>query len=503
MTARTVAAVDLGAESGRVTAVSLDNGTLSVEIANRFANTPRVSDGLLRWNIRDLWSNIESGLGALAAGSQPVSSVGVDTWGVDYGLLSPTGELQDDPVSYRDDRNAQPFADALAALGPERIYQATGVQILGINTVFGLMADARDRPERLAGAKTLLMMPDVFHHRLSGSLVSEYTAVSTTGAYDMAGNRWATELLDELGVPTHMLPEVAPPGTDVGPLIGSPATGALSGARVILPPGHDTASAVVGVPFAEPGGLFISSGTWSLVGIEVPEPVVSAATQRANMTNEGGYAGTIRLLRNVMGLWILQECRRQWAREGTALQYTDLVEMASAATGVRTVINPDAPEFLAPGDMPSRIRTYCARRGLPVPESIGELARCVLDSLALSYRAVVDDLELVTGRRPGTVNIVGGGANNALLSQLTADATGLPVQCGPVEATALGNGAAQLAALGEFDGPADIRAAISASTEMRSYLPRPGYLPDQAIDDFRRLRTGDLAGATATTGNTG
>lgn len=501
MTARTVAAVDLGAESGRVTAVSLTNGRLSVDIANRFPNTPRVQDGLLRWNTSDLWASIESGLAVLAAGDRPISSVGVDTWGVDYGLLSDSGELSDDPVSYRDERNARSLSDALAAVGPERIYRATGAQILGINTIFGLMADVRDRPERLAQARTLLMMPDVFHHRLSGSLVSEYTAVSTTGAYDMAGNRWATELLGDLGVPTHMLPEVARPGTDVGPLIGASATGALTGARVILPPGHDTASAVVGVPFAEPGGLFISSGTWSLVGVEVPAPVISEATQRANLTNEGGYAGTIRLLRNVMGLWILQECRRQWAREGTDLQYAELVQLASAEPGVRTVINPDAPEFLSPGDMPSRIRNYCARRGLTVPNSIGALTRCIIDSLALGYRAVVDDLELVTGSRPRSVNIVGGGANNALLSQLTADATGLPVHCGPVEATALGNGAVQLAALGEFAGPADIRAAIFASTEIRTYLPRPGDSWSQAVHDFQRLRTGDLAAATGIAGN--
>lgn len=503
MTARTVAAVDLGAESGRVTAVSLSGGKLSVDIANRFANTPRPHDGLLRWNITDLWANIEAGLGVLAAGSRPISSVGVDTWGVDYGLLSASGRLLDDPVSYRDERNSRSLEQALAAVGPARIYGATGVQILGINTLFGLMADARDQPERLARARTLLMMPDVFHHRLSGCLVSEYTAVSTTGAYDMAGNRWATELLDELGVPTHMLPEVAGPGTDVGPLVGAAATGALSGARVILPPGHDTASAVVGVPFAEPGGLFISSGTWSLVGVEVPAPVISAATQRANLTNEGGYAGTIRLLRNVMGLWILQECRRQWAREGTVLEYAELVEMAAAEPGVRTVINPDAPEFLAPGDMPGRIRQYCARRGLTVPDSIGALARCIIDSLALGYRAVVDDLEAVTGSRPRSVNIVGGGANNTLLSQLTADATGLPVHCGPVEATALGNGAVQLAALGEFAGPADIRAAIAASTQMRIYPPRPGDSWSQAASDFHRLRTDDLAGAPATAGSTG
>lgn len=488
MTTRTVAAVDLGAESGRVTAVSFDGTRLTVDIANRFPNGSRLGAGLLRWPTDELWAQISAGLDILAAGDRPISSVGVDTWGVDYGLLSPTGELMDDPVSYRDDRNTRSLVDALALLGPDRIYGATGVQILAINTLFALMADVRDQPSRLADAGTLLMMPDVFHHRLSGSKASEYTAVSTTGAYDMAGNRWATELLDALGIPTHMLPEVVPPGTDVGRLIGAVAHGALAGARVILPAAHDTASAVVGVPFADRGGLFISSGTWSLVGVESAGPVISAAGQRANLTNEGGYAGTIRLLRNVMGLWILQECRRQWAREGVEISYTELAEMAAAEPGLVSIIDPDAPEFLPPGDMPTRIRNFCARVGDPVPVSIAAVARCVIDSLALGYRAVVDDIHLVTGVRPPSINVVGGGANHSLLSQLTADATGLVVHCGPVEATALGNGAVQLAALGEFDGPDQIRQAIAASSEMRTFSPHPGDVWADALGRFHHMR---------------
>src|SRR6195952_2556041 len=383
MSGKTVAAVDLGAESGRVTAVSFDGKRLGIEIVNRFGNTPSVRAGALRWDIEDLWRQIGEGLGALAAGGQPVAAVGGDPWGVDYGLLGSDGAMIDDPISYRDPRNARSFADAKALLGVERLYQATGVQVLAINTLFGLMADVRNDPGRLAKADTLLMMPDVFHHRLSGARTSEYTAVSTTGAYDMAADNWAVDLLDQLGIPTHMLPEVVRPGTDVGPVLAEFATGRLAGARVIVPPGHDTASAVVGVPLTDPGGMYISSGTWSLVGVEVDEPVVTAESQRSNLTNEGGYAGTIRLLRNVMGLWILQECRRQWAREGTVLEYADLVTLAAAEPGGRTVINPDAPAFLAPGDMPRRIRTYGARRGLPVPETIGALTRCIIDSLAL------------------------------------------------------------------------------------------------------------------------
>ncbi|SDO49706.1 L-rhamnulokinase [Nakamurella panacisegetis] len=487
MTVKTVAAVDLGAESGRVTAVSFDGERLRMTIANRFANTPVVTGGALRWNTDDLWGSIRAGLGVLAAGDAPISSVGVDTWGVDYGLLDESGHLLDAPISYRDDRNTRSFADARAAVGADRLYLSTGVQVLAINTVFGLMADVRDDPDRLTRARTLLMMPDVFHHLLSGSRVAEYTGVSTSGAYDMAGNRWATELLDDLDVPTHMLPEVVPPGTDVGSLLPGFATGALAGARVIVPPGHDTASAVVGVPLAEPGGLYISSGTWSLVGVETPTPVITAESMRANLTNEGGYAGTIRLLRNVMGLWILQECRRQWLREGTDISYPDLATMASTVPGLVSIINPDDPRFLAPGDMPSRVRAYCAETGSPVPQSIPEVVRCVVDSLALSYRAVVDYLVEATGVRPPSVNIVGGGADNRLLSQLTADATGLPVHCGPTEGTALGNGAVQLAALGEFSGLGDIRRAIAASTQIHHYAPRSGEDWAEAQARFERL----------------
>jgi rhamnulokinase len=488
MSARTVAAVDLGAESGRVTAVSFDGSRLHLRVVHRFANTPSVRDGLLRWDIDDLWTQIRSGLGTLAAGDEPVESVGVDTWGVDYGLLDARGALLDDPVSYRDSRNVAAFDSAMATVGARRMYQATGVQLMPINTLFGLLADVRNRPERLRAASTLLMMPDVFHHLLSGSTVSEFTAVSTSGAYDMAHHRWAVELLDELGIPTGMLPEVVPAGTDVGPLLGDLAAGALAGARVVVPPGHDTASAVVGTPLTDPAGLYISSGTWSLAGVELGGPVVGEASQAVNLTNEGGYADTVRLLRNVMGLWILQECRRQWAREGRSYDYPELAGMASTAPGLVSLVNPDDVLFLPPGDMPRRIREYCAATGQPVPETDAAIARCVVDSLALSYRVVVDDIAAVTGVRAPSVKIVGGGANNALLSQLTADATGLPVRCGPVEATALGNAGVQLATAGEFAGIAEIRAAIAASGEMVEYAPRSDPRLDDALGAFTALR---------------
>ncbi|MDQ6948654.1 MAG: rhamnulokinase [Actinomycetota bacterium] len=491
MTPQRVAAVDLGAESGRVACVSFDGEHLDLEVINRFAHSPRPVDGVLRWDMGTLWGGIRQGLGELAGRQEAVASVGVDAWGVDYGFVDRTGALVDDPTCYRDPRQPVQYQRALAAVGPERLYAATGVQIMAINTLFGVMSDARTMPERLDRAATLLMLPDLFHHLLSGSTATEYTAASTTGFYDMARNAWATDLLDELGVPTHLLPEVVPAGTDVGPLLGTLATGALSHARVVVPPGHDTASAVVGTPLADPRGLYISSGTWSLVGVETAAPVISAETQARNITNEGGYAGTIRLLRNVAGLWLLQSCRRAWSAEGTDYTYPELVDLARAERSLGSIVNPDAPEFLDGQDMPTRIQKYCAATGSTVPQTTGQIVRCALDSLALSYRAVIEDLATVTGHVVPSINITGGGSNNALLSQLTADSTGLPVQCGPVEATALGNAATQLVALGELADLSDIRRVVSHSTELTTYTPQHAPSWDEAYDRFGLLVTRD------------
>ncbi|WP_037075463.1 rhamnulokinase [Pseudonocardia spinosispora] len=470
---RTVAAVDLGAESGRVAAIDFDGSRLGVRVAHRFNHAPSVSDGILRWDLDTLRGGVLDGLAALDGGPGRVASVGVDTWGVDYGLYRDDESLVDNPTCYRDPRQIDAMAAALREVGSDELYDATGVQLIPINTVFGLLSDVREHPERLSGARRLLMMPDVFHHLLSGAVTTEYTAASTSGALDMRTGQWATGLLDRLGIPTGLLPELVAPGTDVGAVRGD-FGGALRGSRVIVPPAHDTASAVVAVPFREPGSVFISSGTWSLVGVETDRAWVGPAARAANLTNEGGYGGTIRLLRNVMGLWLLQECRRQWAAEGHDLSYGQIAELAEAQPGLVSVVNPDAHEFLAPGDMPERVRQHCARNGMPVPSTIGALARCVIDSLALSYRLVIESITEVTGTAPRSVHIVGGGSQHTLLCQLTADATGLPVHGGPVEATAMGNAAVQLAALGELSGLADIRAAIAASTQVTEYTPRPG-----------------------------
>jgi len=488
---RTVAAVDLGAESGRVAAVCFDGSTLTLDVAHRFSHGPRVRDGLLRWDLATLRAGVRHGLAVLDGGGVAVSSVGVDTWGVDYALRGADGELVDEPTCYRDDRQLSGMASAVRAVGAAELYRATGVQLIPINTLFGLVSDVREHPRRLAAATGLLMMPDLFHYLLAGAVTSEYTIASTTGALDMRTGRWATGLTERLGIPTRLLPEVVSPGTELGPLRGD-HSGGLRGCRVIVPAAHDTASAVVAAPFRAPGSVFISSGTWSLVGVESDRPWVTEDARRANLTNEGGYAGTIRLLSNVMGLWLLQECRRQWAREGLELSYPRIAELAAAEPGLVSLVNPDCTDFLGPGDMPRRIRDYCARSGQPVPDGVGAIARCVIDSLALGYRRVVESVAAITGATPPAVHIVGGGSGHTLLCQLTADATGLPVHAGPGEATALGNAAVQLAALGELAGLSDIRAVVAASTEPAEYGPRAGRDWAGASARLTQLTSNDL-----------
>jgi rhamnulokinase len=485
-----VAAVDLGAESGRVVSAGFDGESLHAREVARFPHAPRPVDGILRWDLPGIVRAVTDALAALGTEGAPPASVGVDAWGVDYGLLDADGALVDLPTCYRDPRQVPAMQGALATVGRERLYRATGVQLNEINTVFALVSDARTTA-RLDAATSLLMLPDVVHHLLAGSRVTEFTAASTSGLFDVATGRWVTELADELGIPSRILPEVVPAGTDLGPVTGELGAGPLAGTRVVAPAGHDTASAVVATPFAEPGSLFISSGTWSLVGVELHRPVVTAASLAANLTNEGGYAGTTRLLRNVMGLWLLQECRRAWAAEGVDLSYARLVALAGEEPPLRSVVNPNARDFLGRGDMPVRVREYCRRTGQPEPRTPAQVTRCVVDSLALSYRTTVEDITAVTGVAPPAVSVTGGGARNELLAQATADATGLPVHCGPVEATSLGNAAVQLVALGELGGLDDIRAAVTRTADIRTWSPRTDARWEQAAALLRDMTQDD------------
>ena len=401
----TMAAVDLGAQSGRVALGTFDGETLSVTETHRFANVPVTGTGVLRWNMADLYRNVFDGLRA-AGRDSAVDSVAVDSWGVDFGLLDADGSLLADPVHYRDSRRSAAFHSVFERVPARELYERTGIQLLPINTVFELAALAAEHDADLAAASRLLLIPDLFHHRLCGSATTELTNATTTQCYDAVAGSWAADLLGRLDIPAEILPEVVAPGTPLGELTAEAGreTG-LGTATVIAVATHDTGSAVAAAPFARPGSIFLSVGTWSLVGVELDEPLINDETFDANLTNEGGVAGTTRLLRNVTGLWLLHECRRTWAEQGHEVSFEQLVELARSAPPLGPLIDPNLDVFLEPGDMPQRIADACAASGQRRPRDAGETARCVLESLALKHAETVDLLRRVAGAEPSELYV--------------------------------------------------------------------------------------------------
>ncbi len=474
----TVLAIDLGAESGRVMAVAWDGEHLSVEELHRFPNGPVEVRGTLFWDFLYLWQEIQRGIEKGRALGP--ASLGVDTWGVDFALLDATGHLVGNPVHYRDARTQGVMERVLERIPRETIFAQTGVQFLPINTLYQLMSLVEAGAPPLAIAETFLMAPDLIHCWLTGAQVCEFTNATTTQLFNPQQGTWAVELMETLGIPARIFPEIVPPGTRLGAYRDIP---------VIAPATHDTASAVAAVPAREPGFAYISSGTWSLVGLEVPEPILSPGALAANATNEGGVEGTYRFLRNLMGLWIVQQCRRAWAREGYTYTYEELTEMAAAAPPFRCVIDPDDGRFLPPGDHPRLIQEMAWETGQPVPETPGQVIRCVLESLALSYRETLTRLAQVADQPIHTVHIVGGGSRNALLNQMTADATGWPVVAGPAEATVIGNALVQLKALGELSSVAEGRGRVATLPELRTYEPRPSPAWEDLYARYKALPT--------------
>ncbi|MBM7785379.1 rhamnulokinase [Tenggerimyces flavus] len=444
------AAVDLGASSGRVLRGEIGPDVLAAKVVHRFPNEP-VEGPRLTWDLDGLWGGIQEGLQAAGA----VQSIGVDSWGVDYGLLDERGALIAPPVHYRDNRTDGVMERVRASLGDAALYEQTGLQFMQFNTIYQLLAED---PELLERARTMLLIPDLIGHKLTGSIGAERTNVSTTQLYDQGTRSWATDLASSLGIPTGILPPLREPGDVLG---------TWQGARVTAVASHDTASAVVAVPAEGERFAYISCGTWSLVGVELASPVLTAESLAANFTNEVGVDGTIRFLRNVMGLWLLQECMRWWA---PPLEW--LLEQAAREPGGRFVVDAESEEFLAPGNMPERIQAYCARTGQPVPRTAAEITRCILDSLAVAHARNVRAASRLSGQPVDAVHIVGGGSQNALLCQLTADASGLPVLAGPVEATALGNLLVQARAAGVVESRQQGREFVRRTQELRRYTPR-------------------------------
>ncbi|MGQ9628001.1 MAG: rhamnulokinase [Anaerolineae bacterium] len=479
-------AFDLGAESGRGVLGQFDGERLTLREIHRFPNGPvRLLDSI-HWDVLRLFMEIKQSLGLYVQeyGAE-VAGIGLDTWGVDFALLGRDGSLLGNPWHYRDKRTDGMMEEAFRRVSREEIFEYTGIQFMQLNTLYQLLSMALARSPLLEVAETLLMMPDLFNFWLTGRKVCEFTDATTTQFYDPRRGDWARPLLEKLGLPTHILKEIVPPGTELGPLLPSVAEEVgLGRVPVIAPACHDTGSAVAAVPARGQDWAYISSGTWSLMGVEVTEPVINEKTLNYNFTNEGGVEGTFRLLKNIMGLWLVQSSRQVWARAGENFSYTELTEMAAKAKPFKAIINPDDPAFIHPEDMVSEIRAFCGRTGQKVPEEKGEVIRCILESLALRYRWTLERLEELLGRRLNKIHIVGGGSQNRLLCQFTASSCGREVLTGPVEATAIGNVIMQALGQGHLASLGEARELVRRSFDVLSYEPVEGARWDEAYERF-------------------
>jgi rhamnulokinase len=478
-------AFDFGAESGRAMQGTLADGRFQLEEIHRFPNQPvRLPTGLY-WDTLRLFHEIRQGLAI--AGRQrklKLSGIGVDTWGVDFALLGPDGALVDNPRHYRDSRNNGMPERAFGVVPREQIYRQTGLQFMQINTLYQLYALKLAESPALGMAETLLFMPDLFAYWLTGVKKAELTIASTSQFYNPAAKRWATELFDALDLPKGILPPIAQPGSLLGPLLGelSEESG-LDDVPVFATAGHDTASAVAAVPASGDRWVYISSGTWSLMGVELDEPVLSDEALALNLTNEIGAEGKVRLLKNIAGLWLWQECRRAWAAEGAEYTYDQMTRMAAAAEPFQAVIDPDA--FLEPGQMPQKIASWCRRTGQQPPDTTGGFCRVILESLALRYRQVLESIEQLLGHKMEVIHIVGGGGRNQVLNQFVADCTRKPVIAGPAEATATGNMLVQAMGSGDVKGLAELRQIVKRSFPVTTTDPRPDPRWDEAYHLFK------------------
>lgn len=473
MSAEHYLAIDLGASGGRAILGTLDRGALAICELHRFANVPLECDGALCWDLPRLLEEIRTALAKAASAGVPLAGVGVDAWGVDYGLLDRADNLLIAPRHYRDPRTIGLLKPALKRVPREEIYRRTGIQFMEINTLYQLLAEQRDAPQRLAAADRLLFMPDLVNQWLCGVRETDETIASTSQLLDARTRNWSAELCGRLGIPLRILPPVRRAARVLGPLrdeLGGPL--GLRGVQAICAAGHDTACAVAATPALEDDWAYVSCGTWSLVGVETSAPVLSAAALRENVTNEAGVCGTVRLLKNVTGLWILQECQRVWAERGQDADIEQLLAAAAACPRAACRIDPEDPRFAQPGDMPARIAEYCVETGQAPPATPGAVVRCVLESLAGAIAGVVEVLVRLTGQRVQTVHVVGGGVRNELLMQMVADACGRRVVAGPAEATALGNVLLQALAQGRVASLAELREFAARASRLRTFTPQ-------------------------------
>jgi rhamnulokinase len=483
-------ALDLGAESGRAILGTLESQRLTLEELHRFPNVPVRVRPSLYWDTLRLWHEIQRAL-AMAGRERRIQldGIGVDTWGVDFALLGADGALIENPRHYRDMRTNGMLEAAFQMIPREEIFAQTGIQFMQINTLYQLYAMRLAGSRALACARTLLMTPDLFNYWLTGVAKCELTIASTSQFYNPRLARWATELFDRLYLPKTILPEIVQPGTQLGWLLPDVAESAGLGATPVYATGcHDTASAVAAVPASGANWCYISSGTWSLMGVELDEPVIDERSLALNLTNEMGAGRKTRLLKNLAGLWLLQECRRAWTLAGHEFSYEELAAMAAAAPPFGAVIDPDA--FLEPGDMPAKICDHCRSNGQSAPETPAAVARTIFESLALRYRQVLESLETLLGSKLNTIHIVGGGSRNRVLNQFVADATGRTVIAGPTEATAMGNILIQAVGAGEISGLEAAREIVRGSVELETFTPRPAAEWDCAYGKFKMIARG-------------
>lgn len=488
MAQKKMLAIDLGASSGRGIVGAFDGQKLSLKENHRFSNDPVILGGRMYWDILRIFHEIKQSIAKTVLDGDAIRSIGIDTWGVDYALLDASGRMLANPYHYRDARTEGVVSYVGRFFAPSELYAQTGIQCMNFNTIFQLACDLRDDPKMVENASRMLNIPDLLNYFLTGNMANEYTILSTGALLDAHKRDYANELIAKVGIPQRLFGEIVQPGASVGKLLPQVQgeVGRLD-AEVLTVASHDTASAVIAVPTQEKEFLFISSGTWSLMGTELDAPKINAETEKYNFTNEGGVNNTIRFLKNIMGLWLIQESRRQWRREGKEYSFAELEALAKEAKPFKCFIDPDHPSFVAPGDIPTRVREFCQKTGQYVPETVGEVMRCIYESLAMKYRYTAETIGKLTGISPRVIHVVGGGTKDGFLSQMTADACGIPVCAGPEEATAIGNLLVQLMAAGEAKTLSDARAIVAASFACKHYAPQNTAAWDEAYQNFCAL----------------
>ena len=482
-------ACDLGAGSGRVMLGRLSEGKLSLAEVHRFASEPVKLAGTLRWNLLQIFTELTAGLRKVAASGRAVDSLSVDSWGVDYALLGTREPLLGLPYHYRDARTDDVYEGAVKQAGAELIFEETGIQFMPINTLYQLVAEQERNPALLAAAEQFLTVADYLHFLFCGVGRVEESLASTTQIYNPRTRDWSRKLIEAFGLPEKIFPPLVPSGTLLGPLTaGLQAETGLRAVPVIATCSHDTGAAVAAVPAEGEDWAFLSSGTWSLIGVELPEPLINEEVRAINFTNEAGYGGTTRFLKNIAGMWLLQESLRAWQRAGLTFNHDELGQLAAEAEPFRSLIYPNDPSFAKPDDMPGKIAAFCRAHGQPEPETPGQFVRCILESLALLYRQLLADLERLTGRTLRRLHIVGGGGQNLLLNQFAANATGCTVLAGPVEATAAGNILIQAITLGHLPDLQSARQVVRDSFPLQEFRPEQSVQWQEAASRFAAIQ---------------